>query len=161
MSRVFRNIHATSAPGVLASEVLTNLDPSGTSGQWSLSFSANIQGSNKRDDPYHTIIACRYKPSTERKSALIVSAVVSEHGPLLVMAEHPTTKTRFKVSCTCQDYTYTYSRPNHFAGYHLGAVPKIPKAKGTGAPRNPKNITGSCKHILALHAALLKSKTIK
>ena len=167
MSRIFRSIHATASDPIPFSAKKVNVELIATKGlDWALVFNASVPSSNKRADPYQVSIACKYKPNLDGDELLVsclVGSVDSEpdQAPVVVSAFAPTAKTKFRVSCSCQDYKFTYARPNFENGYHYGDEPEAIESKGTGSPRNPERKTGSCKHILALHETLVHMKYIR
>lgn len=160
MSRVFRSIHNLPAKlplltgAVVKSEVVIG-------DERVLKFSARVQGSNGSEKPYRVEIACKYVPEPNVKKALVVPVKENKQDVLLCLAKPPNAKSKFQVSCTCQDYLFTYSRQNYEQGYHFGPKLKVPKASGGGTPRNPKNKSGCCKHVMMLQEALVRLKYIR
>lgn len=170
MSRIFRSIHGTkpaSLPNLNTAKVRAELIASAEGSSWDLVFNASVPSSNKKADPYLVRIACRYKPTLDSKDSLLIPCLVGsasedpDHAEIVVSANRPTTKNKFRVSCSCQDYIFTYMRPNAEADLHWGELVKLPKPSGTGAPRNPEHKTGCCRHIFMLREALLQLGHIK
>lgn len=59
----------------------------------------------------------------------------------------PTLYSTVQVSCTCENYKYTWAYYNAGVGSHYGELPHIDPPKGVRPPRNPQHLPGMCKHL--------------
>lgn len=70
-----------------------------------------------------------------------------------------------RVTCGCRSHYFWFAYPNYLADAHLGPKPKeyVPVAnpKRTMPPKNPDNVPGVCKHLVALGLALQQNGVIE
>ena len=69
-----------------------------------------------------------------------------DYGNIYYFVKHSLYST-VQISCTCENYMYTFAYANAAVGSHYGPLPQF-TVKGTGRPRNPQRIPGMCKHIM-------------
>lgn len=73
-------------------------------------------------------------------------------------------KNPVRVGCGCQAYYFYFAYPNFLKDAHLGNKPRpytpVANPKRIVPPKNPDNIPGACKHILALALAMQRASVI-
>lgn len=71
-----------------------------------------------------------------------------------------------RVTCSCRSYYFWFAYPNFLGDAHLGPKPKEYKPvanpkRAPGPPKNPNNIPGACKHLIAMVQAMIQNGVIE
>lgn len=87
-------------------------------------------------------------------------AITDKSGEIYYIKPIHASSTNVNVRCSCPDFTYTFAWyvKEQLNALAYGKLKKYKRKTTTRPPRNPHNIAGACKHIIALTNALSQAQ---